>query len=722
MFLFVLLSFLLFPTFSQGKYLPVKVLSFSNFTQVSTNRYKAQIQKVKAIPYCKARKVIKLNNYLWPKDRAFYNIDLKTNHSYIANVQNGEGNIAFYNREFPLFVTIILFFLFLIAILKFKIISYFVPLILIGLMLWFGVFHAFAINQNIELVFFIFVLFSVTLTYLFVSGFSQKSFVAIVSVTLSSIAVYYLALYVLKKMNINGLTGVFAIFLIEQHFPSQISAIEFVRKIVAIGITISALGAGMDMAMSLSSSLYEKSLTFHSFRIVISKGFRLIESILPTMMLTLFFIYLLNFLFFFIVVRQLNSPILKIFNLDFFLIPILYLIIGLFSLMLNSVFTLFFSGFIYTTKKIGKGFIAFFIILVVLGSATFLKAWVEPPDSNFRLLPLTRFFIHKKTDFFEKGKIIKVANKSKENKILYKIKLLTGGYKNTVVDVEYANTRNFHDFKNYKLHQNVLVWYRLKKNHLEEVLIDSDYKLNKLVVLTFLFLFFVLLLLRKAGVKLIVLLIAIASLFYFVMIPLFFKGMNVFAVFLPFVFFVMVGADVLFVKKNNFKKFATLLMVQFFSFLTLFFVAILLSNILHLSGNSLFNFQLMHFYNNYLVSGIIHEKGIFLLYLVAGTIGGIIDLSISLVAVEEGLQLDKKNMKIVGSDMLGTMVNTFFLGFIGSSLGFLFSLYLAKPEFHHWANMAILVIEIVKTIIGITGLIFVLLSFFYFRKSKKNSN
>ena len=721
MFLFVLLSFLLFPTFSQGKYLPVKVLSFSNFTQVSTNRYKAQIQKLKAMPYCKSGDVLKLNNYLWPKDRAFYNIYLKTNHSYIANVQDGEGNIAFYNREFPLFVIVFLFFLFLIRILKFKIISYFVPLILMAFMLWFGVFHAFAVNQNIELVFFIFVLFSATFTYSFVSGFSQKSFVAIISVTLSSIAVYYLALYILKKMNINGLSGVFVPFLIKQHFSSQISAIEFVRKIVAIGITISALGAGMDMSMSLSSSLYEKSLSFHSFRIVISKGFRLIESILPTMMLTLFFIYLLNFLFFFIVVRQLNSPILKIFNLDFFLIPILYLIIGLFSLMLNSVFTLFFSGFIYTTKKIGKGIIAFFIILVVLGSVTFSMAWVEPPDSNFRLLPLTRFFIHKKTDFFEKGQIIKVANKSKENKISYKIKLLTGAYKNTLVDVEYASKRNFQDFQNYKLHQNVLVWYRLKKNHLAEVLIDSDYKLNKLLVLTFLFLFFVLLLLRKVGVKLIVFLIAIASLFHFWMIPLLFKGMNVFAVFLPFVFFVMVGADVFFVKKNNFKKFTTLLMIQFFSFLILFFVAILVSKILHLSGNSLYNFQLMHFYNSSLFSGIIHEKSVFILYLVAGTIGGIIDLSISLVAGEEALQLDKENIKRVGSDMLGTMVNTFFLGFIGSSLGFLFSLYLAKPELHHWANMEILVIEIVKNIIGISGLVFVLLSFFNFFKSKKNS-
>jgi len=700
----------------QGKYLPVKVLSYSNLTQSSSNRYTSQVQSVTAVPYCKPGVILKLNNFLWPKDRALYNINLKKNNSYIAKVQNGGGYIAFYNREGPLFVIIILFLFFLIVILKLKIISYFVPLVSSALILWFWVFHAFAINQNIELVFFIFVLFSAIITYLFVSGFSQKSFVAIVSVTVSSIAVYYLALYILKMLNISGLSGGFATFLIEQHFYSQASAIEFVHKIVAIGITISALGAGMDMAMSLASTLYEKQLSIYNH---ISKGFRLIESILPTMLLTLFFIYLLNFLFFFIIVRQLDSPILKIFHFDFFLISILYLIIGLFSLMLNSVFTLFFSGIIYTTKKIGKGIIAFFIVLVVFGSVTFSLAWVEPPDSNFRLLPLTRFFIHKKTDFFEKGQIVKVANK--ENKILYKIKLLTGAYKNTIVDIDYVNKRNFQDFKKYNLHQNVLVWYRLKKNHLAEVLIDSDYKVDKLLILTILFLFFLLLLLRKAGVKLIILLIIIASLFYFVMIPLFFKGVNVFAVFLPFVFLVMVGADIFFVKKNNFKKFTTLLMVQFFSFLILFFVAILLSKILHLSGNSLLNFQLMHFYNSSLVSGRIYEKEVFLLYLVAGTIGGIIDLSISLVSGEEALQLDKENMKIIGSDMLGTMVNTFFLGFIGSSLGFLFSLYLAKPELHHWANMEILVIEIVKTIIGIAGLVFVLLSFFYFLKSKKNS-
>jgi len=692
------------------------VLSFSNITQPSSNRYTSQVQSVIAVPYCKSTPVLKLNNYLWPKDRALYNIHLKKNHTYIAKTQNGGGYIAFYNREIPLFVSIILFLVFLIIILKVKIISYFLPLILSVFMLWFWVFHAFAINQNIELVFFIFVLFSTTITYLLVSGFSQKSFVAIVSVTMSSIAVYYLALYILKMLNISGLSGGFATFLIEQHFRSQASATEFVHKIVAIGITISALGAGMDMAMSLASTLYEKQLSIYDH---ITKGFRLIESILPTMLLTLFFIYLLNFLVFFVIVRQLNTPILKIFHFDFFLISILYLIIGLFSLMLNSVFTLFFSGIIYTTKKIGKRIIAFFVVFVVLGSATFSIAWVEPPDSNFRLLPLTRFFIHKKTDFFEKGQIIKVVNQ--ENQILYKIKLLTGVFKNTIVDVDYSNKQNFQNFKNYKLHQNVLVWYHIQNNHLEEVLIDSVYKVDKLLILTVLFLFFLLLLLRKEGVKFIILLLVVASLFYFVMIPLFLRGVKVFAVFLPFVFVVMVGADVFFVKKNNLKKFTTLLMIQFFSFLILFFIAILLSKILHLSGNSLLNFQLMHFYNSSLVFGSIHEKGVFLLYLVAGTIGGIIDLSISLFAGEEALELDKGNMEIIGSDMLGTMVNTFFLGFIGSSLGFLFSLYLAKPELHHWANMENLVIEIVKIIIGILGLIFVLINLFYFFKHTKNS-
>ena len=187
------------------------------------------------------------------------------------------------------------------------------------------------------------------MTLVVVSGFNPKTSAAIIG-CISGIALS--AILVLIMNSILKLTGVVDeasvyLLLMNPDHPVDLKAIIFGA------IIIGAMGAIMDVSMSISSALYEMKENYaaHSFGQLVASGMTIGRDIMGTMANTLVLAYIGSSLSTVLLLITYNSSLLDLMNREMVVIEILQAIIGSLGILMTLPLTAIASGFLYTRNN-----------------------------------------------------------------------------------------------------------------------------------------------------------------------------------------------------------------------------------------------------------------------------------------------------------------------------------------------------------------------------------
>ncbi|PKM85234.1 MAG: YibE/F family protein [Firmicutes bacterium HGW-Firmicutes-11] len=195
-------------------------------------------------------------------------------------------------------------------------------------------------------------LYTILMTYLIVNGYNRKTLAA----SLGCIGGILLAgLMTVIMDRILGLTGIVddeSIYL-TYLFPD---ATIDLRAIIFAAIIIGAMGAVMDVAMSISSSLWEirEQVQVVSFDLLYRSGINIGKDIMGTMANTLILAYIGSSLSVVLLLTAYSTSISYLLNREMVVVEILQALVGSFGILLAMPFTSFICGVLYTRKKLLK--------------------------------------------------------------------------------------------------------------------------------------------------------------------------------------------------------------------------------------------------------------------------------------------------------------------------------------------------------------------------------
>lgn len=170
-------------------------------------------------------------------------------------------------------------------------------------------------------------------TLYFVAGINKKSFSAIIGTTCGVVISGIIAYVIGTKANMTGLSGMEAGMLM--YIPQGIS-FDY-RGILFSGIILGSLGAVMDVAMSISSSISELYSIDGSLsgRKLFKSGMNVGRDIMGTMANTLILAYTGGSLQLMMIFMAYSTPARKIFNLDIIATEIIRSLAGSMGLILT---------------------------------------------------------------------------------------------------------------------------------------------------------------------------------------------------------------------------------------------------------------------------------------------------------------------------------------------------------------------------------------------------
>ncbi len=189
--------------------------------------------------------------------------------------------------------------------------------------------------------------FTIVMSLLLIQGPGVKGLVTIISCCIGT-AFSALVPYVMNKsLKLSGLLDEDSIYLLLMNT-------EFKMDLVAIiyaGIIIGALGAVMDVATDIASSLYE--ITFHvpdvSFRSLFKSGMEISRDIMGTMTNTLVLAYIGSSLSSILLLVTYTPSLMELLNREMIIVELLQTFSGSIALLLTAPTTVLISSFHYTS-------------------------------------------------------------------------------------------------------------------------------------------------------------------------------------------------------------------------------------------------------------------------------------------------------------------------------------------------------------------------------------
>lgn len=177
-------------------------------------------------------------------------------------------------------------------------------------------------------------------TILIVQGITKKAITAIISCFL---AILFAGLVLIIMENILNLTGLIGVEATHLHGIVDLNAVIFAA------ILIGSLGAVMDVAVSISSALWEISVNNEnlSFKGSMSSGINIGKDILGTMLNTLVLAYIGSYLL--IVLSLVHNEIIsyEFFNRDVMLVEFLRILIGSIGIFMAIPISTFVCSYVY---------------------------------------------------------------------------------------------------------------------------------------------------------------------------------------------------------------------------------------------------------------------------------------------------------------------------------------------------------------------------------------
>ncbi len=199
-------------------------------------------------------------------------------------------------------------------------------------------------GQNIYIWAIITCLFMIVMTMLFVNGITKKSFVAGAGCTAGVIVSGIITLIMNNVMKMSGFTDSDSTLIYHlNEEPLDLTALIFAA------IIIGAVGAIMDVAMDIASSLNELADTVPGItaKKLIRSGFNIGRDIMGTMANTLVLAYIGSSLSCVILLYAYSSSLLDLFNMEMIAMELLQALAGSIGMLLSIPLTTFISAYVY---------------------------------------------------------------------------------------------------------------------------------------------------------------------------------------------------------------------------------------------------------------------------------------------------------------------------------------------------------------------------------------
>lgn len=204
-------------------------------------------------------------------------------------------------------------------------------------------------GKNIYLWSVIICIFTIVMTLIVINGINKKSWVSMLGCAGGLLCSGLIAVIMDKVMHLTGMLNEESIFLIQLNEKNPID----LRAIIFAAILIGAMGAVMDVAMSVSSSLYEISQqveksTFYS---LFKSGINIGRDMMGTMANTLILAYIGSSLSIVLLLISYTESYLELLNKEMIIVEFLQALSGSIGILLTIPLTAAISGIMYTSKK-----------------------------------------------------------------------------------------------------------------------------------------------------------------------------------------------------------------------------------------------------------------------------------------------------------------------------------------------------------------------------------
>ncbi len=308
------------------------------------------------------------------------------------------------------------------------------------------------------------------------------------------------------------------------------------------------------------------------------------------------------------------------------------------------------------------------------------------------------------------GEVIDVSNKEGLDiqEQLIKVKIIEGRYKNKIVPVEHQIIE--YSILNYKLTPGDKVSIEISYNNDNKLSgrLISVWRIEQLKNLAMVFLILLIVFGRLKGILSLIALAFSGFIIIKFLIPLILKGYDAIIVSVVCASIIIVVSFIL-ISGFTRKSFTAIIGTVGGTFIAAFLSQIY-SYKCHISG--LADDDVMFLVSNMGLK--IDFKGLYMSAIIIGTIGVVMDVSMSVTSVI--FEIKRKSPRAhfgelmnsglkVGKDVMSTMVNTLILAYVGSFMPLLIIYITSNAPFIHSLNTELLCIEVIRGLCGSIGLI-----------------
>ncbi len=269
-----------------------------------------------------------------------------------SNGEDSEWVFAEYQRSDALIWLCVTFFVLVLLFGRKKGLNTIVSLVFTCLAIFAVFVPAIISGMNIYKASSIICLFIIFMTLLIINGVGKKTFCAAVGCLGGLVVTGILTLVMDKAMNLTGAVDEESIFLVLLNEKNPID----LRAIIFGAIIIGALGATMDISMSIASSLKELSDNMHTktFKTLVKSGFNIGRDIMGTMANTLILAYIGSSLSIVLLLVANSDSLLALFNREMIVVEVMQSLVGSLGILFTIPITSILSAYIYSIKPRNK--------------------------------------------------------------------------------------------------------------------------------------------------------------------------------------------------------------------------------------------------------------------------------------------------------------------------------------------------------------------------------
>lgn len=204
-------------------------------------------------------------------------------------------------------------------------------------------------GANIYITSVIICLYTIIMTLIIVNGCDKKTLSAIIGCFSGVLLAGVITLIMNKILHLTGVLDETSIHITLLDTENPIDLLGIIFGSIIIG----AMGAVMDVSMSISSSLYElsKKVENADFYMLIGSGFTIGRDIMGTMANTLVLAYIGSSLSSVLLLIIYNPNVLSLMNREMVVVEILQALVGSIGILFTIPFTSFIAAFLYSKKS-----------------------------------------------------------------------------------------------------------------------------------------------------------------------------------------------------------------------------------------------------------------------------------------------------------------------------------------------------------------------------------